>query len=152
MRARSKWTGWPGLAGLLALSSHCGGAPNYFEGAKEGSADAGKKSDSGSSDSGGTSGSSSGSASSSSGGSSGGSSGSSSGSGSGSSSGSTSGSTSGSSSGSSSGGTSDCADPNTNALCTGCITAGQPCQANGCYGGYDCNTTTDKCQAPGNCQ
>jgi hypothetical protein len=32
------------------------------------------------------------------------------------------------------------------------MTAGEQCQPNGCYGGYTCDTTTDKCEAPGDCQ
>lgn len=36
--------------------------------------------------------------------------------------------------------------------CTACQTAGQPCQANGCYNGYYCELSTDKCrQKPSGC-
>jgi hypothetical protein len=28
---------------------------------------------------------------------------------------------------------------------------GHVCQPNGCYGGYLCDTTTDKCKPPGSC-
>ena len=41
------------------------------------------------------------------------------------------------------------ADPSTSAGCTSCTTQTRPdCQANGCYGGWYCNTQTNKCQAP----
>lgn len=44
------------------------------------------------------------------------------------------------------------ADPNTTASCTSCKSGGKTCQANGCYGGWWCDTTTDKCQpAPSSC-
>jgi hypothetical protein len=36
--------------------------------------------------------------------------------------------------------------PDLTACCTACQTAGQPCQSNGCYGGYYCNTDTCHCQ------
>jgi hypothetical protein len=39
------------------------------------------------------------------------------------------------------------ADPNTPANCSSCGTT-HTCQANGCYGGWWCNTNTDRCQAP----
>jgi hypothetical protein len=62
-----------------------------------------------------------------------------------------------SSSGSSSGGTGDCgplAPPATTASCKSCSgTSGSAaCQANGCYGGWYCNTQTNTCQsAPSTC-
>ena len=40
------------------------------------------------------------------------------------------------------------ADPSTTATCTSCTQYNQPCQANGCYGGWWCNTQTNKCQQP----
>ncbi len=41
------------------------------------------------------------------------------------------------------------ADPSTGAGCTSCTTQSRPdCQANGCYGGWYCNTQTNKCQSP----
>jgi hypothetical protein len=33
----------------------------------------------------------------------------------------------------------------------GCQNNGQMCQPNGCYGGYLCDTSTNKCKAPGSC-
>jgi hypothetical protein len=39
------------------------------------------------------------------------------------------------------------ADPNTAAQCHSCGTT-HTCQANGCYGGWWCDTSTDRCQAP----
>jgi hypothetical protein len=42
-----------------------------------------------------------------------------------------------------------CADPNTPASCHAC--SGKSCQPNGCYGGYVCDTMTDKCKAPNSC-
>jgi hypothetical protein len=47
------------------------------------------------------------------------------------------------------GGTSGCPDlrqPTEPAACTSCKT--QPCQANGCYNGYLCDVSTDKCVVP----
>ena len=38
--------------------------------------------------------------------------------------------------------------PDLTACCTGCQSAHQTCQANGCYGGWYCNTDTCHCQAP----
>ncbi len=45
------------------------------------------------------------------------------------------------------------ADPTTSANCTSCTQGSNGCQPNGCYGGWWCNTNTDKCQssAPTNC-
>ena len=45
------------------------------------------------------------------------------------------------------------ADPSTSASCTSCKQGSSGCQPNGCYGGWWCNTSTDKCQssAPQNC-
>lgn len=45
------------------------------------------------------------------------------------------------------------ADPTTTAGCTSCTQGSNGCQPNGCYGGWWCNTNTDKCQssAPTNC-
>jgi hypothetical protein len=43
------------------------------------------------------------------------------------------------------------ADPSTTAGCTSCKQFTQTCQANGCYGGWYCNTQTNKCQAPPTC-
>ncbi len=45
------------------------------------------------------------------------------------------------------------ADPTTSAGCTSCTQGSNGCQPNGCYGGWWCNTNTDKCQssAPTNC-
>ncbi|HEY1956383.1 MAG TPA: metallophosphoesterase [Polyangiaceae bacterium] len=41
------------------------------------------------------------------------------------------------------------ADPTTQAGCTSCTPQSRPdCQTNGCYGGWYCNTQTNKCQAP----
>ena len=40
------------------------------------------------------------------------------------------------------------ASPTTNASCTACQTGSHVCQSNGCYNGYWCNTSTDKCSAP----
>src|SRR6185369_16241432 len=40
--------------------------------------------------------------------------------------------------------------PNRIACCSGCQVAGKPCQVNGCYNGWWCNTDTCKCQAPPN--
>jgi hypothetical protein len=39
------------------------------------------------------------------------------------------------------------AAPGTPAACTAC-TSSETCQANGCYGGYFCHTTTDRCVLP----
>lgn len=36
--------------------------------------------------------------------------------------------------------------PSVSATCRSC--SGQSCQPNGCYGGYWCNTTTNRCEAP----
>jgi hypothetical protein len=36
--------------------------------------------------------------------------------------------------------------PDVAACCTACKSAGKPCQANGCYGGYWCNKDTCNCQ------
>jgi len=63
------------------------------------------------------------------------------------------GSSSGSSSGSSGGGSGDCgplAPPGTTATCSSCSgnSGSTTCQANGCYGGWYCNTQTSKCQSP----
>jgi hypothetical protein len=47
--------------------------------------------------------------------------------------------------------TTDCsvlASPDVNANCSSCLVTGNPCQANGCFGGWWCNTSTDKCQFP----
>jgi hypothetical protein len=42
--------------------------------------------------------------------------------------------------------------PDSESCCTGCKTAGQPCQMNGCFGGWWCNADTCKCQlSPGPC-
>ena len=42
--------------------------------------------------------------------------------------------------------------PAVQAGCNGCVTAGKPCQANGCWGGWWCNTSLHACQPPpGNC-
>lgn len=44
--------------------------------------------------------------------------------------------------------------PDVMAACTSCKTSNKPCQTNGCYGGWWCNTDTSKCQsppAPGSC-
>ncbi len=38
--------------------------------------------------------------------------------------------------------------PDLTACCTGCQSAHQTCQANGCYGGWYCNTDSCHCQAP----
>lgn len=45
------------------------------------------------------------------------------------------------------------ADPTTSASCSSCKQGSNGCQPNGCYGGWWCNTNTDKCQAsaPTNC-
>ena len=44
------------------------------------------------------------------------------------------------------------ADPSTAASCTSCKQGSSGCQPNGCYGGWWCNTSTEKCQsAPQNC-
>jgi hypothetical protein len=45
------------------------------------------------------------------------------------------------------------ADPNTTASCSSCKQGSSGCQSNGCYGGWWCNTSTNKCQAapPQNC-
>jgi hypothetical protein len=44
------------------------------------------------------------------------------------------------------------ADPNTTAGCSSCSQGSKSCQPNGCYGGWWCNTQTNKCQsAPSNC-
>ncbi len=45
------------------------------------------------------------------------------------------------------------ADPSTSASCTSCKQGASGCQANGCYGGWWCNTSTNKCQSapPQNC-
>ena len=40
------------------------------------------------------------------------------------------------------------ASPTTVASCTACLTGSHTCQSNGCYNGYWCNTSTDKCNAP----
>jgi hypothetical protein len=40
------------------------------------------------------------------------------------------------------------ADPSTTASCTSCTQYNQPCQANGCFGGWWCNVQTNKCQSP----
>jgi hypothetical protein len=40
------------------------------------------------------------------------------------------------------------AAPDTVASCGGCKKTGQTCQANGCFGGWWCNTASTKCQAP----
>jgi hypothetical protein len=32
--------------------------------------------------------------------------------------------------------------------CTSCKTSNKPCQANGCYGGWWCNTATNRCRKP----
>ncbi len=38
--------------------------------------------------------------------------------------------------------------PDVTAKCYACRVADQPCQANGCFGGWWCNTSSDHCQAP----
>ncbi len=38
--------------------------------------------------------------------------------------------------------------PDVSACCTACTKAGKPCQANGCYNGYWCKTTTCGCESP----
>ncbi len=38
--------------------------------------------------------------------------------------------------------------PNVSAQCSSCSSSGQTCQANGCYGGWWCDTSTDRCQSP----
>ncbi|HEY1954486.1 MAG TPA: metallophosphoesterase [Polyangiaceae bacterium] len=44
------------------------------------------------------------------------------------------------------------ADPTTSAACSSCKQGSSGCQPNGCFGGWWCNTSTDKCQsAPQNC-
>jgi hypothetical protein len=44
------------------------------------------------------------------------------------------------------------ADPTTAAACSSCKQGSNGCQPNGCYGGWWCNTSTNKCQqAPQNC-
>jgi hypothetical protein len=44
------------------------------------------------------------------------------------------------------------ASPTTSAGCSSCTQGSSGCQANGCYGGWWCNTNTNKCQsAPTNC-
>ena len=45
------------------------------------------------------------------------------------------------------------ADPNTTAACHSCTQGSNGCQPNGCYGGWWCNTNTNKCQSapPQNC-
>jgi len=74
------------------------------------------------------------------------------GSGSGSGGSSSSGGTTGSSSGTgSSGGGSTCGTlvgPNTSAGCSSCSGGSSTCQPNGCYGGWWCDTATNKCQSP----
>ncbi len=40
------------------------------------------------------------------------------------------------------------ADPSTAACCKSCSSGSGSCQANGCYGGWYCNTSSCKCQAP----
>jgi hypothetical protein len=40
------------------------------------------------------------------------------------------------------------ADPTTPASCSSCSQTSKTCQPNGCYGGWWCDTTTLKCQAP----
>ncbi len=60
------------------------------------------------------------------------------------------GSSGGGSTGSSGGGGGTCgglAPPTTAAGCSSCSGSSSSCQANGCYGGWYCNTTTNKCQA-----
>lgn len=38
--------------------------------------------------------------------------------------------------------------PTTSAGCSSCGSSSKDCQANGCYGGWWCNTADDKCQSP----
>jgi hypothetical protein len=38
--------------------------------------------------------------------------------------------------------------PNVSAGCTSCTSSSSTCQPNGCYGGWYCNTSTNKCQSP----
>jgi hypothetical protein len=40
------------------------------------------------------------------------------------------------------------APPDQSAGCHSCSAGGSNCQPNGCYGGWYCNTTTDRCQSP----
>jgi len=42
------------------------------------------------------------------------------------------------------------ASPTTPASCTSCATSAPNCQPNGCFGGWWCNTQSNKCQAPPN--
>jgi hypothetical protein len=49
------------------------------------------------------------------------------------------------------GGNPICAGPNTPAECFACLFSGKPCQANGCFNGFVCRTTTNTCHAPGQC-
>jgi microsomal dipeptidase-like Zn-dependent dipeptidase/catechol 2,3-dioxygenase-like lactoylglutathione lyase family enzyme len=44
-----------------------------------------------------------------------------------------------------------CADPNTQAACTACVAAGEPCQTNGCYGGQYCSAQTGTCYPTNTC-
>ena len=53
--------------------------------------------------------------------------------------------------GADSGGGGNCgtlAAPGTTAPCNSCASSSSKCQANGCYGGWYCDTATSKCQAP----
>lgn len=44
-----------------------------------------------------------------------------------------------------------CAAPDTAASCHSCSQSSSKCQANGCYGGYLCDTQTDRCRPPDSC-
>jgi hypothetical protein len=44
-----------------------------------------------------------------------------------------------------------CADPDTPATCHSCSPSSSKCQANGCYGGYLCDTASGRCRAPNQC-
>jgi hypothetical protein len=46
---------------------------------------------------------------------------------------------------------SGCVAPDTASSCTACMTSGETCQNNGCYNGYYCDTSTNKCYAQSSC-
>jgi hypothetical protein len=44
-----------------------------------------------------------------------------------------------------------CADPDTPAGCHSCSQSSSKCQSNGCYNGYLCDTSTNRCRPPNQC-